>query len=206
MAKQDSTLVIQACIDRLRAGDVSARAALLASSADRLTRLARKMLRNSPAVARWEQTDDVLQNALLRLNRALDSVVPPTAADFFRLAAAQIRRELIDLARHYYGPQGPAAHHSTVGPRDPDASRTGPAFDPSELTRDPARLATWTEFHRQIENLPDSDREMFDLLWYQELTQAEAGQILGLSERQVSRRWLAARLRLSQAIGGQLPT
>ena len=101
MAREDHTTVIQGCIDRLRVGDESARAALLDCAADRLARLARKMLKGYPGVARWEQTDDVAQNALIRLDRALRAVTPPTARDFFRLAAAQVRRELIDLARHY---------------------------------------------------------------------------------------------------------
>ena len=54
-------------------------------------------------------------------------------------------------------------------------------------------------------SLEDEDREIFDLLWYQGLTQVEAARILGLSERQVNRRWMAARLRLADALGGQLP-
>jgi RNA polymerase sigma-70 factor (ECF subfamily) len=62
---------------------------------------------------RWEQTDDVLQNATPRLCRALRETTPPTVRDFFRLAALHVRRELIDLARHHYGPQGPAARHHT---------------------------------------------------------------------------------------------
>jgi hypothetical protein len=93
MAREDHTAVIQGCIDRLRVGDESARAALLGCAADRLARLARRRLRSYPGVARWEQTDDVAQNALIRLDRALRAVVPPTAREFFRLAAAQVRSE-----------------------------------------------------------------------------------------------------------------
>jgi hypothetical protein len=44
---------------------------------------------------------------MLQLHRALDEfLTPPTA---------QFRRELIDLARHYGGPQGPGCHHATEG-------------------------------------------------------------------------------------------
>src|SRR5262245_52347674 len=112
----DSITPVQSQIDRLRAGDDSAREELLASTCDRLRRLTRKMLKGYPGVHRWEETDDVLQNAMLRLCRALRDVTPPTAHDYFRLAAVQVRRELIDLARHYYGPQGPGAHHATHAP------------------------------------------------------------------------------------------
>jgi DNA-directed RNA polymerase specialized sigma24 family protein len=37
------------------------------------------------------------------------------------------------------------------------------------------------------------------------LTQAEAAGILGVTERTVNSRWLAARLRLSDSLGGHLP-
>jgi RNA polymerase sigma factor (sigma-70 family) len=205
LARADQTTVIQGWIDRLRSGDDSARAALLDCACDRLARLARKMLKGYPGVARWEQTDDVLQNALIRLDRALTAVAPPTARDFFRLAAAQIRRELIDLARRYSGPEGPVAHHSARRRAGDTEGSPGSVGEPSDATHDPGRLAVWTEFHRRIEGLADADREVFDLLWYQGLTQAEAASVLGLSERQVNRRWIAARLELSEALGGQMP-
>ena len=60
------------------------------------------MLRQDfPRLKNWEETDDVLQNAALRLDRALGVVPVASAAEFFRLAATVIRRELLDLARHY---------------------------------------------------------------------------------------------------------
>jgi RNA polymerase sigma-70 factor (ECF subfamily) len=104
VGRDDRTTEIQGWLERLRAGDDSARGALLATARDRLARLARKMLKGFAGVGRWEQPDDVVQNALIRLDRSLRAVSPPTAQDFFRLAAAQVRRELIDLARHYQGP------------------------------------------------------------------------------------------------------
>ena len=201
MGREDHTTVIQGWLDRLHAGDDSAREKLLTSASGRLARLARKMLKGYPGVARWEQEEDVLQNALIRLDRSLRAVKPPTAKDFFGLASAQIRRELIDLARHYYGPSGLGANYSTQG-SEYRATEPGP---PADSTCEPSRLATWTEFHFQIEGLPDGDRELFDLLWYQGLTQAEAAAVLGASERTVNKRWIAARLRLRDALGGQLP-
>jgi RNA polymerase sigma-70 factor (ECF subfamily) len=197
MTDAGRTTVIQGWVDRLQKGDESARAALLECANDRLCRLAQKMIRGYPGVARWEQAEDVLQNALIRLDRALKAGAPPTALDFYRLAATQLRRELIDLARHYAGVEGHAAHHATWGGVAPEISNT---------TMNPDTLALWTEFHRQVEALEDADRALFDLLWYQGLTQAEAATVLGVVEKTVNRRWVAARLRLSDALGGRIPT
>jgi RNA polymerase sigma-70 factor (ECF subfamily) len=75
---------------------------------------------------------------------------------------------------------------------------------PSDTPDEPSHLAAWTEFHSQIDRLPAEEREIFDLLWYQELSQAEAAAQLGVSERTVKRRWQSARLLLHQALKGLL--
>jgi RNA polymerase sigma factor (sigma-70 family) len=199
----DSLGQIQRWITRLQEGDPAARDALLTCAGERLRRLAHRMLQTYPRVRRWEETDDVLQNALLRLCRTLSDVPPRTVVDFLRLAALNIRRELLDLAKHYYGPQGQGAHHATVYP----GGEAGPARPEAAAgsSLEPGRLADWGEFHQQVELLPEAEREIFDLLWYQGLSQAEAAELLQVSERTVKRRWQSARLRLYEALGGEPP-
>jgi RNA polymerase sigma-70 factor (ECF subfamily) len=203
-AQAPGTVEIQRWIDRLRAGDESARAELLNSACERLGQLTRKMLGAFPRVHRWEQTDDVLQNASLRLYRALHDVTPQTAQEFFGLAALNIRRELLDLAKHYYGPQGLGARHASADPADTPGGAAAQTAAP-DLTNDPGRLAAWAEFHERVAALPADERQVFDLLWYQGLEQAEAADVLGVSERTVKRRWQSARVRLYEALGGELP-
>jgi RNA polymerase sigma-70 factor (ECF subfamily) len=191
---------IQSWLARLQAGDLAARDALLGAAGERLRHLAHRMLQTYPRVARWEETDDVLQNALLRLYRTLKDVPPQSVADFLRLAALNIRRELRDLARHYYGPQGAGTHHVTLGP---DQSTPPEATGQSSL--EPQRLAVWSEFHQHVEDLPEEERTVFDLLWYQGLSQAEAAQVLGVAERTIKRRWQSARIKLHDAMQGEVP-
>jgi hypothetical protein len=105
MAREDHTTVIQGCLDRLRGGDDSARAAMLRRAAGGLARLARKMLKGYPGVARWEQADDVAQNVLIRLDRAPRVVALSTARDFFRLAAGGVG-VLPVVALGHRGPTG----------------------------------------------------------------------------------------------------
>src|SRR5262245_18942330 len=116
------------------------------------------MLKSYSRLKRWEQTDDVLQNALVRLYRALSQVTPATAADFFRLAALNVRRELLDLSKHYYGPQGQAAHHASLG-GDRGSEDQAAAFEQPDAGDNANRLSVWTEFHRQVDQLPEEERE-----------------------------------------------
>jgi RNA polymerase sigma factor (sigma-70 family) len=197
--------VIQGWIDRLRAGDAAARRELLNCACARLTRLTRKMLRAYPRVRRWEQTDDVFQNAVMRLYHALAEVRPATVAEFFRLAALNVRRELLDLAKHYYGPRGLGARHASVGDQPDAGSGEQAPSPPADSAADPTRLALWTEFHSQIDKLPEEELAVFDLLWYQGLSQAEAAAVLNISERTLKRRWRSARLKIHAALGGELP-
>ena len=56
-----------------------------------------------------------------------------------------------------------------------------------------------------IEGLPEEEREVFDLLWYQGLTQAEAAGLLHVNVRTLKRRWLSARMKLQDALQGEVP-
>jgi RNA polymerase sigma factor (sigma-70 family) len=194
MADGMPTVELEQRLRRMNAGDRAARDELFAHLAGRLERLARKMLRQFPGVARWAQTDDVLQSALARLVRSLDELRPASLRELFALSTTMLRRELIDLARHFYGPQGGGAHHASA-----------PEHEGADASHDPAALAAWGEFHDKARQLPDDEREAFDLLFYQGLTQAEAAQVLGVSERTVQRRWQAALMRLHELTGGHWP-
>jgi RNA polymerase sigma factor (sigma-70 family) len=198
------SVLIQGWIDRLRAGDDSARAELLRCSCDRLVELTRRMLRRYERIKRWEQTDDVVQNVSMRLFRTLESVTPESTLDFLRLASLNIRRELLDLSKHYFGPQGLGTLHASSP--DDNSEAGGPGVgDPADPSNDPDRLDAWAEFHRQVDALPDDLREVFDLIWYQELPRTEAAALLGVSDRTLMRRWQAARLAIFDALDGQLP-
>jgi RNA polymerase sigma factor (sigma-70 family) len=196
------TTQLQGCLERMRAGDPTARDELLRHAYERLRRLTRKMLKGYPGVKRWAQTDDVLQNALLRLLRALQEVSPASVRDFFALMTEEIRRELLDLARHYYGAQGLGTKHATNAGRD---NSDGPRYDQPDLSNGPDGLAAWCEFHEQVKALPDEEREVVGLLFYQELTQAEAAVVLRVSVRTIQRRWQSALLKLHQVLRGQWP-
>jgi RNA polymerase sigma factor (sigma-70 family) len=201
---EESTLVrLASCMDRLRAGEPSARDEVIEISYRRLDAMVRRMLKRDDRVSAWEQADDVLQNAAVRLWRALDRVKPATVDEFLGLAATQIRRELLDLARHYYGPHGQGSNQvAPAAGRDGPDSSTAPVFEGVETTYDPSRLAIWTEFHRAVEALPDDERALCEMLWYLGLPQDEVAQVLGVDPSTVKRRWRGVRLKLHRAVRG----
>jgi len=185
-APGETTIIVQQHLDRLRSGDNAARDDLVGLACGRLRLLASQMLRRYPGVRAQEQTDDVLQNSLLRLHRALSETLPQSPLHFFRLAGQHVRWELLDLAkRHRSNNHEPLREHAAPSDGGPGA------------------LAEWAEFHATVQALPDKEREVFDLLWYQGLTQAEAAHALGTARETINRRWQSARCLLSQSLYGK---
>lgn len=189
--KSETDITLQGLISLANAGDSASRAALLDHACDRLLRLTRKIFHCSGDLRRWEETGDVFQSSMMRLHRALESTTVESVRHFFNLAALQIRRELVDLARRHFGPEGMGRNHHTdhQAPDEQGGSLHGRAEEPDDV-------ADWTEFHERVDRLPESEREIVNLLFYEALTQEEAAQLLGVNVRTVKRRWQAARLRL----------
>lgn len=186
------TTKLQHCLELVRQGNVEAREEAIAHTCERLRKLTRKMLKGYPGVRRWSETDDVLQNAMLRLHRALAEVNPESSKQFYGLAAVQIRRELVDLARHYFGAEGIGAKHLTDGGKAVEAKLDHHA--------EPDSLDDWTTFHGEVEKLPEEEREVVSLLWYDGLNQHEVAEALGISLATVKRRWQSARLLLFEQL------
>jgi RNA polymerase sigma factor (sigma-70 family) len=69
-----------------------------------------------------------------------------------------------------------------------------------DTTYDPARIIRWAEFHEAVERLDPPLRQVVDLLWYQELSQKEAADLLHLDESTVKRRWRKARKILAEFV------
>ena len=182
-------------LNRHRLGDPAAKDELIAHCCDQLGKKAKKQLKRFPSVARWERTDDVLQKAVIRLHSTLDDVQPESVKHLLNLGALQIRRTLIDLKRHYQGPEGLGAKHQTDGDR---REQDGGAA--ANASAEPETLEEWTEFHTAVEQLPDESREIVDLYFYQDLSHQEVAELLDITERTSKRRWRAAKEQLQQLI------
>jgi RNA polymerase sigma-70 factor (ECF subfamily) len=195
------TLRLQLCVERWRAGDREAADRLFRGVGQRLEQIARKMLRGFPAVREWADTGDVLQGSVLRLLSTLQRVQPESTRHFFNLAAVHVRRELLDLARRFRGMQS-----VPLAPDDPTMDSASPAtLRAAEAPREDDDLELWCRFHETVERLPEDEREVVGLVFYQGWTQAQIAELLGVNERTVRRRWQSACLRLNDLVGGNLP-
>jgi RNA polymerase sigma-70 factor (ECF subfamily) len=203
----DSTAVLHGQLARAVTGDAEARQRLLELTRDRLMRHARRFLHGHYArLERFEQTDDVVQQLYVKILQNqdrfwlnADGEPVRTLAEFFGHTSAWMRDVLCDLLREAYGRND---NRPAVFPLDGGPSGAGPRYELGSSTLEGEKLRRWTEFHEAVARLPDDLRAVFDLLWYQEMSQAEAAVLLDIAVPTVKLRWMKARLQVQRALGG----
>lgn len=195
MSDSFQTTQIRECLKRMEAGDAAASDELIRGVGMRLERLARKMLGGFAALRGFVQTEDVLQNSLMRLLRALKEHHPESSRDFFRFAALQIRRELLDLARHFR-----PLIKQTQFPHQRESDQPGGAPWEPEDPQSLEDFDRWCAFHEEIERLDEEEREVMSLVFYHGLTQPEVAELFEISDRTVRRRWMSALLKIKARV------
>jgi RNA polymerase sigma factor (sigma-70 family) len=191
----DLSMKLQGLLTRCLEADEVARQQLIHFAYERLRALARVILNESfprlkdaPALL---DTTDVTNEAALAMYRLLDEIRPATVGDFFRLAAQRIRWLLLNQAKQ--------TDRTRRHLRDNPPPREEVMPDDGQLP------ATLEALYEQIEELPEKEREVVDLVCFHGLTQAEAAHLLGVTERSVRRYWVAARIKLAHNLKHLLP-
>ena len=192
-----------ACLERLAAGDETARDAIIELVSERLRALAHRMLARFPRVRRWEETDDLFQNAALRLHRTLGQMRLTEPRSVLALAATELRRELLDLARKHAGPRSYAANHGTNVIAGTDRDAGARHVDRAASVDEP--LDRWSAFHDAVESLDGEHRDVFHMVWYLGCDQRTIAAALGCSTRTVKTRWREAREAVRRRLGGDPP-
>ena len=197
MGVEQTTTVVQRYLDDL-AGDTPTEPivrALLDRAVRRLHLLCAALLhRNYPRLTYPPlnlNADEMLSAVVERLIKALRQARPGTARQFFALACQHMRWELNDLARRLdEQPPAPDVDHGLVA---------APADSSSVLSPVMRRLVA------AIDALPEAEREAFDLVRIQGMTQAEAATLLGVSAMTVKRRLNSGVLLLADVLADLNP-
>jgi RNA polymerase sigma-70 factor (ECF subfamily) len=137
------------------------------------------------------QADELLGAVAERLLKALREARPRNVRQLFALANQHMRWELNDLARRL--DEQPTVVELLEGetPAAPSSA--------SVLSPDGRRML------EAIDDLPEDEREVFDLLRIQGLTQPEAAEVLGVSVKTVQRRLNRSLLLLAKELDDLRP-
>jgi RNA polymerase sigma-70 factor (ECF subfamily) len=179
-----NTVVLQECLNRMRAGENEAENDLVKVVQSRLRALVARMFRGFPNVRPIADIDDVYQESVIDLLRTLRKIRPARTRDFMNLAAVHIRRELLDLARRVKGKQ--ALSLGALGSTDSPSQ-----YEP--VAPEDADMDEWVELHEAVDRLPIEEREVVGLVFYHGWKQEEIAKLLNVSVKTVRRRWIKAR-------------
>src|SRR5437763_8717359 len=193
----DTTLAMQSLLDRMNAGDPRAKNDLIARANDRLAIVARRLLRSFPKVRAEEETIGIVNEAYPRLDKAMADLKPATVRQFLGLPSLKMRQTLLDMVRRMTG-RGEDERPDVVPIDAPKAGADGErkGMDLPAGGDDIFAKARALDVLTAIDALSESQREVVELLYFQGFTQAEAGEVLGVSSDTVKRRWAEARVAL----------
>jgi RNA polymerase sigma factor (sigma-70 family) len=197
MSEEQTTLAVQRYLNALSGDDPAEPIvrALLDRSVHRLQVLCANLLyRGYPRLMRPPvnlKPDELLGAVVERLLKALRAARPETVREFYALANQHMRWELNDLARRLDNQPAVGELYEGIELSTPSSV--------SKLSPDGLRML------QAIEDLPDEEREAFDLVRIQGMTQVEAAEVLGVSRKTVQRRLDRALLTLSEALDDLRP-
>jgi RNA polymerase sigma-70 factor (ECF subfamily) len=183
MEEMHTTAAVQHFLDQLggKADDTPTEPiirALLGRAVERLQLLCGTLLHRSyPRLTRAPlnlETEELLSAVVERLLKAMREARPETVRQFFGLANQHIRWELNDLARRL-DDRGPAAALR-------EELVSAPASSGSGLSTNARRML------EAIDELPEEEREVFDLVRIQGMSQAETAELLGVATKTIQRR------------------
>lgn len=194
--------------DRLRAGDLQALAEVFSLERERLWRVAQFRLAE-PLRGRLEP-DDVLQETFLAAHQRLGHYAQNPSLSPFVWLRMVLNQTLVDLHRKHLGAQRrDAAREICI-----DGSPFGPATSASVAIQlvgaftSPSHAAARMDLRDLVEaaiaQMDPLDREVLALRHFEELTNSEAAEALGIEQKAASIRYVRALRRLKEILN-QMP-
>lgn len=202
MTDLSESTALAALMERAAAGNSDAAAELLTAHRARLhaligLRLDRRLLGRVDA-------SDVVQEAMIEANRRLPAYLKAPPMGFYLWLRQLAIQKLIDLHRRHIGAGKRAATQevSLQQGQGPDASSASLAQQLLGNLTTPTEAARRGELQDNVQSALDKlepvDREVLTLRHFEQLTNEETAQVLGLSRAGASKRYIVALTRLRE--------
>ena len=196
----------EALLARAAAGDRASWGALLTAHEPRLARMV--AFRMDPRLRGRVDADDVVQEAFgeAAAHRADFFRAPSPPVPLFLWLRGVVSNKLLEVHRHHLGTRMRDAKRELPldAPRNPDETSAALcAHLTAGLTRPSvaaARGELRTRLAEALGGMDPTDREVLALRHFEQLSNAEAAQVLGIQERAAAKRYLRALGRLKEIL------
>jgi len=191
-------------VERIARGDETALAGLFSFYRQRLWRIV--SFRLDRRLQGRVDADDVLQEAYLNAVQRMDRFLYDHPRSFFIWIRMIVTQTLIDVHRRHIGAQKRDASRdkSIQGRWSPSSTSYSLSFHLLGHLTSPSQAALRAELSEQIDlalaGMSDIDREVLALRHFEELSNLETSQLLGLSEQAASLRYIRAISRLRNVL------
>jgi RNA polymerase sigma-70 factor (ECF subfamily) len=191
-------------LSRAAAGDVAAWGALLNVHQERLARMV--AFRMDPRLRGRIDAADVVQDAFVEASAHREDYFRAPAVPLFLWLRGVVSNKLLELHRHHLGThmRDVKREQPLEGPhRSNETSAALCAYLTAGLTR-PSVAAVRGEVKARLaealDGMDPTDREVLAMRHFEQLTNSEAAQILGIQERAAAKRYLRALARLKEIL------
>ena len=190
-------------LTRAAAGDAEAWGALLARHQDRLGSIIR--FRLDPRLRGRVDAADVVQEVFIAATARRGEFFAQATQPLFLWLRWMTSNTLLELHRHHLGYQMRDVRRETAAGRDDETRAALVAQLSCGITGPPtaaAREEVVVRLREALGTMDSVDREVLALRHYEQLTNAEAAQVLGIQERAAGKRYLRALERLRETLAG----
>ncbi len=198
-SKGDTTVALESLLSQLKRGEnlQAVKEQLVSRAYSRLRIIARKMLSSYDRNELDEETDGLVAEAYLRINRSLDQLCPETVRQFLALSALQMRRHLLDKLRRIHG-RG-VERRPRVASLDTNSASNDKA--PLQIA-DGESISAWTaiDILEALERLEERERECLVMQHWYGFTHQEIAELINVSTKTVQRTCNLAFLKLNEML------
>jgi len=191
-------------LDRLRDGDSQALAELFSEHRERLWRMVK--FRLDTRLAGRADADDILQEAYLNAAQRVHHYLQDPSNSFFVWLRLIVGQTLIDVHRRHLGAKMRDVHRevSLQAASYPQATSVALAAQLLGNMTSPSQAAVKAETARQLEQavaaMDTIDQEVLALRHFEELTNSEVAEVLGIQQKAASIRYVRALARLKDIL------